>query len=144
MCMNIFGSLIRLFMKANWTKNQFSATGISVRSLQCFKREEKDGCISSLWKKGEDISSVDEVNICRVSTSFYERGEIPTLENILEKVKMVPITFNGQNSSLHRLMKKLGFRFKKTDGGRHIFMERDDIILTQCIYLQKIKENRDE
>lgn len=110
-----------------------SATGISVRSLQRYKREAKEGCISSPPKKRMktspvlNIDSFDDVAIRRVIACFYERGEIPILENILEKVKEEPISFKGQKSSLHRLMKKLGYRFKKTD--------KDDISLWRGMIL---------
>ncbi|KAK4324273.1 hypothetical protein Pmani_005113 [Petrolisthes manimaculis] len=137
------------FAEGDIDQETATATGISVRSLHRFKREAKEGCISSPPKKRMrkspvlSIDTFEEECIRRVITSFYERGEIPTLKNILEQVKEAPISFKGQKSSLYKLMKKLGFRFKKTDKGRHILMEREDIVLTRCTYLRKVKENRD-
>ncbi|KAK4288468.1 hypothetical protein Pmani_038503 [Petrolisthes manimaculis] len=126
------------------------ATGISVRSLQRFKREAKDNCVSSPPSKRQKTSPVlnsidkfDEECIRRVIASFYDRGEIPTVESILEKIKEAPINFKGQRTSLYRWMKKMGFRFKKTDRGRHLIMERQDIVLARCKYLRRIKENRE-
>lgn len=125
------------------------ATGIPMHSLQCFKREAKEDGVSSPPSKRRktrpvqnSVDSFDETCIRNVIASFYGRGEVPTLNAILEKVKEPLINFKGQRTSFYKLMKTMGFRFRKTDKGRRILMERDDIVVTRVRYLRKIEENR--
>ena len=65
------------------------------------------------------------------------------MDNILPKVKELPVDFKGGKTSLHKLIRNMGFRFRKVDSGRHLLMEREDIVATRCKYLRKIKENRE-
>lgn len=57
-------------------------------------------------------------------------------------MKGEPVDFKGSKSSLHKILKKIGFRYCKTNTGRTILTERDDIVLARCKYLRIIKENR--
>lgn len=53
------------------------------------------------------------------------------------------IKFKGSRTSLHKLMRELGDRFKKVDKGRRILMERRNIGLNRSNFLRKNKENKE-
>lgn len=73
---------------------------------------------------------------------FYETGNLPTLDALLEKVSDPPINFKGSRSSLYNLLVKMGFKYRKIQSGRHILMEREDIVAARCKYLRITENNR--
>ena len=78
-----------------------AATGISIRTLQRIKRQHREHGIQSppcRTRISPVLGAVDDFDkecLRRVILSFYERGEIPTIESVLEKVKEPPISFRG-------------------------------------------------
>lgn len=74
--------------------------------------------------------------------SFYERGELPTLSGLLERVKQDPVKFEGGRTTLWKIVRDLGFRYKKVTSGRAILMEREDIVVARTEYLRLIEKNR--
>lgn len=67
----------------------------------------------------------------RITASFFDRSENPTLKTVLEKVKENPINFKGSKSSLQKILKKSGFRYSKVTSGRKLLMERVDLVVTR-------------
>ena len=61
--------------------------------------------------------------------AFYDRGELPTLDNVLEKVKEAPINFPGGRTTLWKVIRTLGFRYRKCSRGRRLLLERQDIVV---------------
>lgn len=125
-----------------------AATGISIRSLQRIKQQHRSGVIKSPPSRTR-ISPVmgaldDFDNDCvrREILSFYERGEIPTVDALLKRVKEPPVSFSGASSSLYKLVKQLGFRYRKVESGRYMLMERNDVVVARNKYLRLIGENR--
>ncbi|MPC31882.1 hypothetical protein E2C01_025182 [Portunus trituberculatus] len=57
----------------------------------------------------DSVDSFDEACIRRIILAFYEKGEIPTLKNILTKVKEAPVNFEGSLTSLYKVIKRMGF-----------------------------------
>lgn len=45
-------------------------------------------------------------------TAFYDRGELPMLNYVLEKVKEAPINFLAGRTTLWKVIRELGFRFE--------------------------------
>lgn len=88
------------------------------------------------------LDTFNEDCIRRSVISFYERGEIPSLSSILEKVKEPPVNFSGSQTMLHRLLKKIGFSFKESKCGKLLLMEKDYIVAARCKYLRVIREAR--
>lgn len=125
-----------------------AATGISIRTLQRIKRQHREHGIQSppcRTRISPVLGAVDDFDkecLRRVILSFYERGEIPTIESVLEKVKEPPISFRGAQTSLRILVKQLGFRYKKVRSGRFMLMEREDIVVARNKYLRIINGNR--
>jgi transposase len=66
---------------------------------------------------------------------FYDKGEYPTaskLRNIMEE----KIGFSGSQSSVLRLLRKMGFRYRRCSDGREFLMERRDIVITRMEFLR--------
>lgn len=74
--------------------------------------------------------------------SFYERGELPTLDLVLKKVKEYTLSFQGERTSLWWLLRNLGFKCKKHSNSRVILMERIDDVAARNKYLRKMAMNR--
>ena len=125
-----------------------AATGVSVRSVQRIKQQSKRGHIQSppsrtrVFPVMVAVDGFDRDCIRREILAFYERGEIPTIDALLRKVKEPPVSLPGSKSSLNRLVKQLGFRYRKVESGRFTLMERDDVILARNKYLKILNENR--
>lgn len=89
-----------------------------------------------------NIDSFDKDCIRKEILSFYERGELPTLSALLEKVKEEPVNYHGGKTTLWKIVRELGFRHKKVTSGRAILMERGDIVAHRTEYLRLIEKNR--
>ena len=91
-----------------------TATSTSVRSIQRMKKEMKDGRLHSPSSTRQRVAPVldsvdqfDERCIRDEILSFYTRGEIPTTEAILKRVKEPPVCFPGEKTSLKKIMKRI-------------------------------------
>jgi hypothetical protein len=54
------------------------------------------------------------------------------------------INFKGDNTSLKLLLRKVGFKWKKTRNNRGTLIERDDIRSKRVAYLGAVKKYRQE
>lgn len=120
--------------------------GLPERTVRTVRMLDKRGVLDSPPTKKpspvmDKIDGFDEACIRREILAFYERGELPTLDTVLNKVKE-SIDFPGGRSSLHKIIKKIGFKFNKVQSGRYCLMEREDIVVHRCKYLRKLQENR--
>lgn len=130
-------------------KKNAIATGVSVRSIQRMKRELKEGRLRSPPAKRRGsfpvLDSVDDFDkdcIRREIIAFYTRGEIPTEEDVLRKIKDPPLCYPGGASSFLKIIHKRGFCYRKADGGRRLLMERDDNVAARNKYLRVLDANR--
>lgn len=129
-----------------------AATGVCVRTVQRIKAESRQsphGIIISPQPTARPLSLLGQLDdfdldcIRRELLDFYERGELPTLNGLLELVKKPQINFKGSRSSLYKIVKQMGFKYKKVQSGRKILMEREDIVTARHKYLREIKKNRE-
>lgn len=88
-----------------------------------------------------DIHSFDADAIRRHIYDFYNRKELRTLLKLVRSLRDADL-FSGSVTSLWRLLKKIGFRFKKVNK-RKIIMERGDIALARITFLRKAKRIED-
>ena len=94
------------------------ATGSSKTSIRILK--EKHGLKSPRRKKPNsksEFSKSDKFDlgvIRRIVHPFFARNESPSLPKLLKKLKE-KINFPYSKSTLHLLLKKLGFRYKVRD-----------------------------
>lgn len=75
----------------------------------------------------------------------YSRSEkeLPTLKGLLRKLQ-ADIGFKGSITSLRRILKELGFTWKKTEDNRKLVIEQTNIRLKRIEYLEKITAYRTE
>ncbi|XP_076043134.1 uncharacterized protein LOC143026502 isoform X2 [Oratosquilla oratoria] len=124
-----------------------TATGTSLRTVYKIKKQAKEGKIESPPPKKrhsrvmQNVSSFDEEYIRREILSFYGRGEIPTLDLLLAKVKLPPINFSSGRTSLYKLIRKIGFRYHRVENGRRILIEQQDLVSWRCRYLREKFKN---
>lgn len=89
------------------------------------------------------IDDFDKAAIRREILAFYERGELPTLDLLLRRLREPPVDFRGGSTSLRKLLKSMGFRYKKhCSSSRAILMERPDNVAARDRFLRELKTNR--
>ncbi|XP_064091958.1 uncharacterized protein LOC135205384 isoform X2 [Macrobrachium nipponense] len=127
------------------------ATGVPTNTVKKIKRQSSEcGNVpfaSPVYPRKrirvkDKVDSFENECIRKENLSFYERGELPTLDALLEKVKEDPVKFNGGRTTLWKIVRGLGFRYKKVTSGRAILMKRDDIVAARTEYLRLIEKNR--
>lgn len=83
-----------------------------------------------------NLDSFQEDAIRREIYAYYSRKEHPTIKK-LHATLVAADLFQGSKSSLLRVVKELGFRYKSICG-RKILMERQDITAWRCRFLREI------
>lgn len=135
------------------------ACGISKRSIQRICSEVKK--IDELpetgpsfssprksYKRAKYVSELDDFDsdvVRRTVHEFYDRGEYPTSQLILNAIKS-KINYSGSLSSIKRLLRNLKFSYKKCSDGRKFLMERNDIVALRCKFLRQMctmRQNKD-
>lgn len=90
------------------------------------------------------IDDFDQGVIKRIIHNFHITDkELPTIRKLKEKLK-ADLNFQGSETSLRKIVKSLGFRWKKTENNRKILIEKSNIRLLRIEYLKKIKNYRQE
>ncbi|XP_025192691.1 uncharacterized protein LOC112592757 [Melanaphis sacchari] len=102
------------------------------------------------YKRAKTVSELDDFDsdiVRRTVHEFYDRGEYPTAQLILNVVKKKKTNYTGCVRSMQRLLKNLKFSYKKCNDGRMFLMERNDIIALRCKFLRQmctLRENKDD
>ena len=121
------------------------ATGSSISTIKRIIKEERPrspGKKRPNRKKFTTLDSFDLSVIRRIIHSFYSRNESPTLTKLLKKLKE-EINFPYGRTNLFRLLKTLGFKYKKR-GRESILNERSDLIMWRESFLRRIREVREK
>ena len=113
------------------------ATGSSISTIKRIIKEERPN-----RKKFTKLDSFDLSVIRRIIHSFYSRNESPTLTKLLKKLKE-EINFPYGRTHLFRLLKTLGFKYKKR-GRESILNKRSDLIMWRESFLRRIREVREK
>ncbi|XP_068619729.1 uncharacterized protein [Battus philenor] len=132
------------------------ATGVSRRTLNRILNEiDNENETSSTShkfdtpKKGKakkeyllHLDSFDYEIIRRMIYDFHlSFHELPTLNSL--KLKLLEaIDFRGSEKTLRRILRQMGFRFKKMEDNRRVLMEKYDVRLKRIEYLDKIRNYR--
>lgn len=90
---------------------------------------------------------LDDFDLCAIRTKIHQmyvvRKEVPTLGKLLAELKN-DINFNGGRTTLWKIIRQIGFRFKKCGSKRKLLMERYDIVAWRYRYLNILRQNRNE
>lgn len=90
------------------------------------------------------VTGMDDFNkdiLRRTVHEFYDAGQFPTCAKISEALRD-KIGYSGSGESTRRLLRSLGFSFKKCNDGRKFLMERSDIVAARIAFLRKMHSLR--
>lgn len=130
----------------------FYFAGVSERFVGQLVKEQKqaDATGSKISTPGKkrtrtkgkiEIDDFDLGVIRRKIHEFYTmKKEIPTIPKLLNVLRD-EIDFNASRETLRKLLREIGFRYKKTQSNRKVLIERNDISALRASYLHKIKQN---
>lgn len=90
-----------------------------------------------------ELDDFEKDVIRRSVQEFYDRGEYPTLKKLRDILKE-KINYKGGITSLHKILRKLDFRYRKCNDGRRFLMERKDIVTARVAFLRKMHDIRNE
>lgn len=132
-----------------------AATGVSMRTISRINRELDSLTVSDDEEKSfstpnknrkrvKPITDLDDFDLCvvrRLVYEFYLLKRLPTLKLLLTVLRE-KIDFKGSRESLRRILKDLGFRWKRAENNRKVLIEHSDIREKRITYLQSIKKYR--
>lgn len=91
-----------------------------------------------------EIDNFDQGVIKRCIHNYHKlNNELPTVRKLTQKLEE-DINFKGSERSLRRIIKSMGFRWKKTENNRKVLIETSNIRLQRIVYLRKIKKYRQD
>ena len=124
------------------------ATGLSKATVGRIMKEKREtNELKSPSKKRPreskktNVDSFDRDAIRRLVLSLYNEGYIPSLNDILRSCKE-KINSDLSRWALWKIIKKIGFQYKKNSSNRTFLLERSDIISKRNQYLYTIKGMR--
>ena len=121
------------------------ATGSSISTIKRIIKEERPRSPGKKRPNRKKFTKLDTFHLSvirRITHSFYSRNESPTLTKRLENLKE-EINFPYGRTHLFRLLKTLGFKYKKR-GRERIQNERSDLIMWRESFLRRIREVREK
>ncbi|XP_030040239.2 uncharacterized protein LOC115455708 [Manduca sexta] len=141
-------------------KRTAAATGVSERTVRRiatlavndpFNPESSTGSVFRTPGKKRvgrrNITGLDCFNrgiIKRLIQNFHNTGNgLPTIKNLLKKLKEEKV-FKGSPTSLRRIIKDLGFKWRKTDDNKKLILEDVYTRYKRIDYLRKITKYREE
>ncbi|KAL4703629.1 hypothetical protein ACJJTC_007656 [Scirpophaga incertulas] len=91
-----------------------------------------------------DVDDFDKGVIKRCIHNFHITNKaLPTIKMIKNKLRD-DIGYQGSATSLRKIIKNLGFRWRKTENNRKILIEKSDLRLKRIQYLKKLGQYRQE
>ncbi|KAG8268245.1 hypothetical protein J6590_108454 [Homalodisca vitripennis] len=132
-----------------------AATGVSERTVTRIKSErkkvEESGTSFETPNKNrilpKRVTGLDDFNlgvVRRIVDNFYLiEKQLPTLKGIQEKMRS-DINFTGSKSSVSRILRRMGYKWRKTKTNKKILMETQDISYKRFVFLKKISQYRAE
>ena len=88
------------------------------------------------------VNDFEVAAIRRTIHDFYDRKEYPTLKKLLS-VLITKGLFKGHRTTLWKLLRKIGFRYRKVNDKRYVY-EQPRIIAWRHKYLRRMMKNRQE
>ena len=127
--------------------------GMALSSVHNIRNEENDAEDPkfSLLQKRQKMETILSINLdlfdidilWRTIQDFYIREKrVSTISKILPVLKE-KMNFAYQNETSQKILREIGFTFKKAQNKRKILMERPDIILARTKFLKSIKKYRE-
>ena len=120
------------------------ATGISKRTVQRIRKEFKSSQHLASPKHNSIGSTkpIDEFDRCAIRNKIFEfytvRHELPTLSRLLNALKQ-DINFVGSKGLLRKIIRELGFRWKRSKSQRKVLIEKPNVVELRLKYYAKKK-----
>lgn len=133
-----------------------AACGVSRTTVQTVLKEAKEMAkeespASSFmtpkkYKRDKPVTGIDDFDKCvvrRTVQEFYTtERKLPTADSIRKKLED-KINFTGSECSLRKILKSLGFKWKKTQNNRKVLVEKSEIRHKRIQYLKSIRRYRE-
>lgn len=116
------------------TTEAYGTSGMQENKLRTPKKKRQPRRVTS-------VDNFDADAIRRHIYNYYLRKEVPTLKKLVASLRECDL-FRGQKSSLAKVLKEIGFTYKKSDK-RKILMERRDVAFARCEFLSEAKKIAD-
>ncbi|RVE50547.1 hypothetical protein evm_004774 [Chilo suppressalis] len=127
-------------------------TGVSVKTVSRITKEGKTAMATSnkIVTPGKSRPQakkidLDDFDLCcirqKIHFFYVVKKELPTVNKLRLELKR-DINFQGSNTTLRRILKLLGFRFKRCQSKRKVLMERHDITAWRARYIERMRKNR--
>lgn len=131
------------------------ATGVGLNTVRRIIKEGESKPGSSKFTsprktiaKASPKSTFDEFEeeiIRKVVCTFISIHKCrPTIDKILEAVKADGIAFTGKRSTFSNVLRKLGFRWRRTEDNRRLLVEKSEIRAKRVEFLRKLKKYKEE
>ena len=122
-------------------------TGVPERSLVRFASSNLQE--KSCRKVRKDKLNVDDFDRCvirrTINHMLVSRKVLPTVKTVLSELRTPEsINYNGGRETLRKLLKEMGFTWRKCSGIRKIIRERTDNVAQRINFLRRIKTFREE
>lgn len=130
-------------------------SGISERTVTHITQEGNDAEASSSKivtpgknrnrkSSNSEIDDFDKCAIRHMIHSFYVvKKEIPTINKLWLELKS-DIDFKFSRTTLRRVLKSMGYKYKKCQSKRKVLMERSDIAAWRAKFVLRMRKNRNE
>lgn len=141
------------------TKRAAYYTGVAESTIKHIRKENLERNrdrptepLSTPEKKGptrpeHTIAYVDDFDrhvIKNKITDFYIREKkVPTVSKLLPIIRS-KINFPWSGRTLNRLLRRMNYKWKKSQSKRKVLVERADVVVWRHRYLRKIEEFRNE
>ena len=123
-------------------------TGVSKRTLT---RLRAASILEERAKRKEraDKIVVDDFDRCVIRRTIHNmlilKTTVPSVNSILKQIKSPDsIRFKGGREILRRILKEMGFVWRKSTDNRKFLMERSDIVAQRINFLRQMKKYREE
>lgn len=130
---------------STYIQQTVEATGVGKSTIYKIKKEvENNGSLRSPEiRPREPYKPVDNFDVTAIRNKIREfyvvRRQLPTLHN-LHKVVTADLNFPGSVSSLRKIIRGLGFRFKKTTDNRKVLVEKPNVVRQRLRFYEKKQE----
>lgn len=96
-------------------------------------------------KRKHNVTGLDDFSkdvLRRTVFSYYDKGEYPTALKLTRDLEQ-KIGYAGSVASTKRILREIGFRYKKTKDGRKFLMEKSDIVSARIKFLRTMHNLRE-
>lgn len=152
MMLNMFNSFKTASPSASHNdicKTVASSMGVSWTSIYRVIAEKKSHVhLRSPRKKKARLSICDKIDdftkcaIRKIIHSFFLKNEIPNIDKVLKIIEKDGSLGSFKRSTLHKVIKKIGFKFNKRCRNS-MMTDRDDIFFWRRNYLKEIRKARE-